>query len=70
MFGIAGVGWSLWWETLVKQIKVDDPEVAHKLEKVVEEHRKGGKTVDVPWRAFIRNPHVRALAYVHFCNNW
>ena len=24
----------------------------------------------VPWRAFIRNPPLRALAYAHFCNNW
>ena len=23
-----------------------------------------------PWRAFLRNVPVRALAYTHFCNNW
>lgn len=23
-----------------------------------------------PWRAFLRNAPVRALAYTHFCNNW
>ena len=23
-----------------------------------------------PWRAFLRNTPVRALAYTHFCNNW
>ncbi|KAG2487853.1 hypothetical protein HYH03_013570 [Edaphochlamys debaryana] len=25
---------------------------------------------DVPWRAFLRCPAVRALAYTHFANNW
>jgi ACS family sodium-dependent inorganic phosphate cotransporter len=24
----------------------------------------------VPWRAFVRNSPLRALAYTHFCNNW
>ncbi|KAI3427037.1 hypothetical protein D9Q98_006978 [Chlorella vulgaris] len=24
----------------------------------------------VPWRAFLRNPPLRALGYTHFCNNW
>ena len=24
----------------------------------------------VPWRGFLRNSPVRALAYTHFCNNW
>ncbi len=24
----------------------------------------------MPWRAFLRNTPVRALAYTHFCNNW
>ncbi|KAL4444181.1 hypothetical protein ABPG75_011918 [Micractinium tetrahymenae] len=24
----------------------------------------------VPWRAFLRNPALLALAYTHYCNNW
>ncbi len=24
----------------------------------------------MPWRAFIRNRPLQALAYTHFCNNW
>ncbi|PSC76363.1 putative anion transporter chloroplastic isoform X1 [Micractinium conductrix] len=24
----------------------------------------------VPWRAFLRNPALGALAYTHYCNNW
>lgn len=24
----------------------------------------------MPWRAFLRNGPLRALAYTHFCNNW
>ena len=24
----------------------------------------------VPWRGFLRNRPVQALAYTHFCNNW
>lgn len=27
-------------------------------------------TQAVPWRAFLRNRPVQALAYTHFCNNW
>lgn len=27
-------------------------------------------TEAVPWRAFVRNKPVLALAYTHFCNNW
>lgn len=27
-------------------------------------------TQTVPWRAFLRNKPVQALAYTHFCNNW
>lgn len=25
---------------------------------------------DVPWRGFVRNRPLQALAYTHFCNNW
>lgn len=24
----------------------------------------------VPWRGFLRNRPLQALAYTHFCNNW
>lgn len=38
----------------------------------VEQHSKSAVSDDdsVPWRAFIRNRAVQALAFTHFCNNW
>ena len=49
-----------------------DPETAAKFEGVARQPdatvAEGGD--EVPWRAFLRNTPVRALAYTHFCNNW
>lgn len=56
----------------MKGIMASDPEMAAKLEGRPEDSREDGKTKQppVPWRAFLRNRPVQALAYVHFCNNW
>ena len=72
MFGIAGIGWSFWWESLVKSVREEDPDMAARLEQGPEEHSSEGLKAEasVPWRAFLRNSPIRALAYVHFCNNW
>lgn len=72
MFGLAGIGWSLWWESLVKSIGGEDTGVAEKLEGRQGSHGNEADKEEpgVPWRAFLRNRPVQALAYVHFCNNW
>lgn len=73
MFGAAGLLWSGWWESLMGRIKQDTPEVASRLETSLENVNKAAavsNTENVPWRAILRNTPVRALSYVHFCNNW
>ena len=71
LFGVAGIGWSLWWESLVKDVREADPLIAEKLEGRPDKARQNSKAAEgVPWRAFLRNRPVQALAYVHFCNNW
>ena len=57
----------------MKNIKEKDPEIAAQLEgrPEADRERKGqAKQPQVPWRGFLRNRAVQALAYVHFCNNW
>lgn len=68
IFGVAGIGWSLWWEGLVKSIEQEDPDMAGRL--VNPRGQEGSAQQKVPWRALLRNRPVQALAYVHFCNNW
>ena len=68
----AGVAWAVWFEHVQGRILETDPDTAAKLEGVA---RQPDATVveggdEVPWRAFLRNTPVRALAYTHFCNNW
>lgn len=69
IFGGAGLVWSWWWESLLSGLRKTAPEMMASLEDV-EESPSGGNKAGVPWRAFFRNTPVRALAYVHFCNNW
>ena len=68
----AGVAWAAWFEHVQGRILETDPETAAKLEGVARQPdatvAEGGD--EVPWRAFLRNTPVRALAYTHFCNNW
>lgn len=76
IFGIAGIAWSAWWERLIKSAADQDPKLIKVLEadKQKKEEEKaaqqGRKNDDTPWRAFLRSKPVRALTYVHFCNNW
>lgn len=70
-FGVAGLVWVIWWERLVADMAVQEPEVVEQLQKTVPMGASGEATQDtVPWRAFIRNGPLRALAYTHFTNNW
>lgn len=70
-FGVMGLVWVFWWERLVADMAVQEPEVVEQLQKTVPMGASGEATQDsVPWRAFIRNVPLRALAYTHFTNNW
>ncbi|EIE18552.1 MFS general substrate transporter, partial [Coccomyxa subellipsoidea C-169] len=78
-FGLAGLAWSFWWEAVVKGIQEDEPEAFLQLTRTSRQvaaaaAAKSGSALaaeePMPWRAFLRNTPVRALAYTHFCNNW
>ena len=64
-FGAVGLVWSLWWERLMGDCAVRDPEFAEALDG-----RADKSDVPVPWRAFLRNRPTQALAGAHFVNNW
>ena len=69
MFGAVGLAWTLWWERLMGSIALQEPEAAKML---LEGRPDEAGTTDssVPWRAFMRNGPVQALAVTHFTNNW
>ena len=71
----AGIAWAVWFEHIQSGIEAKEPEVAAKLQgyqqhsgSVAKLDASGKQTV--PWRGFLRNRPVQALAYTHFCNNW
>jgi ACS family sodium-dependent inorganic phosphate cotransporter len=77
-FGGLGFLWAVWFEYIQSRIAITDPETAAKLSGVA---RTSSAAVGsaaaaaedeeaVPWRGFLRNRPVQALAYTHFCNNW
>lgn len=71
-FGAAGLLWSTWWESVVSAMAEEDPE-AHRLLTETAATREASRAEPeqaMPWRAFLRNGPMRALAYTHFCNNW
>ena len=71
-FGAAGLLWSSWWESVVSSMAEEDPE-AHRLlteTAATREAFRAEPEQPMPWRAFLRNGPMRALAYTHFCNNW
>ena len=100
LFGGVGVAWTWWWERLMKDIAVKEPELLRLLNQSPEELQQQRDSLDsdsdsdsssssstssnhgghggvpisaqqvVPWRAFLRNRPVQALAFTHFCNNW
>jgi ACS family sodium-dependent inorganic phosphate cotransporter len=35
-----------------------------------DKHKQGGGGGKIPWLQFANNTPIRALAYIHFCNNW
>lgn len=79
----AGIVWSLWWEKVLRGIAAQNPDLAVSLDPRRDEltgtavASKAGSAASqapaaktVPWRGFIRNQPLQALAYTHFCNNW
>ena len=82
-FGGAGLLWTLVWRRLLAGVVADDPEAAAALRHAADGSGSGGgeegaagsspsstATLPVPWRAFLRSPPYRALAFTHFANNW
>ena len=77
-FGAAGLLWSTWWESVVSAMAEDDPESHRLLTETAASRaaqargaaRQPAQQEAMPWRAFLRNGPMRALAYTHFCNNW
>lgn len=60
----------LWFQSVMAGIEKEEPEVAAQLLAPAEGDVAGSKPDAMPWRGFLRNAPVRALAYTHFCNNW
>ena len=77
-FGAAGLLWSTWWESVVSTMAEEDPESQRLLTETAASRsaqarsgaRQPAQQEAMPWRAFLRNGPMRALAYTHFCNNW
>ncbi|KAL3151747.1 hypothetical protein ABBQ38_012724 [Trebouxia sp. C0009 RCD-2024] len=74
-FGLLGLAWAVWFEHIQTGIAAKEPEVAAKLQGYQQHSGPAGKLdasgqQPVPWRGFLRNRPVQALAYTHFCNNW
>lgn len=70
IFGIAGLAWVLWFQTVMADIEQREPDVARALSEPAEGGPTGDSAQVTPWRGFLRNAPLRALAYTHFCNNW
>lgn len=72
---ITGLAWAVWFESIQSGIAAKEPEFAAKLHGY-QQHSKSAvqagasEEQTVPWRGFLRNRPVQALAYAHFCNNW
>jgi hypothetical protein len=72
-FGFGGLLWVLWWEKVLRDINVQDPDVAERLQRQRQASTSTAASSTeeaVPWRAFLRSGPLRALAYTHFTNNW
>jgi MFS transporter, ACS family, solute carrier family 17 (sodium-dependent inorganic phosphate cotransporter), other len=70
-FGVMGLAWVIWWEKLVADMASQEPQVIEQLQASSPIGTVGqAENETVPWRAFIRNRPLRALAYTHFTNNW
>lgn len=70
-FGIMGLAWVIWWEKLVADMASQEPHVVEQLQASSPIGSVGqADNETVPWRAFVRNRPLRALAYTHFTNNW
>lgn len=85
-FGVAGLVWVAWFEQLLREMEVSDPDVVAALTSdrfattpapAADGGAHGGhgavisgSPASLPWRAFLRSRAVQALMFTHFCNNW
>lgn len=86
IFGISGLLWCAWWERLLHdtydngrvQAEKEEAEREQGVETLAPAEQNGGGYLadklgvedKLPLRAFLREPAVKSLMYVHFCNNW
>lgn len=72
-FGCMGTFWVLWFEDLLSDIRVSDPDYYQALSPDTPSSKSSEKSKGdngIPWRAIIRSNPVRALACAHFSSNW
>ena len=73
VFGALGVVWCKWFDDFVH---ANEAELALAAPGEPEDPAggegpaKGGQEAGVPWGAIARSKPIRALTYIHFCNNW
>ena len=83
VFGVSGLLWSAWAFKMygsggmIEESDNNDPvtgltgkRVFTVDRKAIERGEKPMPDPPVPWGEFISNPSVRALMYVHYCQNW
>ncbi|KAL6770225.1 PHT4I [Auxenochlorella protothecoides x Auxenochlorella symbiontica] len=85
VFGGAGLVWCLGWEALLARLQRQDPAMVALLDgsrgpRPVRRTGAGARISPpasapapapaTPWRAFLSNRPLQALAFAHFCNNW
>lgn len=67
IFGIGGLGWNVWWQSIMNDTRVKRLVAVEQVSSESDENIRGG---ELPWRAFVRNTPVRSLCLVHFVHNW
>ena len=67
IFGIGGLGWNVWWQSIMNDTRVKRLVAVEQVLSESDENIRGG---ELPWRAFVRNTPVRSLCLVHFVHNW
>ena len=75
-FGVIGIAWCAWFDAVVPKNAIlpesDEakPALGDPEDKVQEEEEEEEEEGGIPWGEFVRHRPLRALTYIHFCNNW
>lgn len=76
LFGVIGIVWCYWFNAVVPtniEAEAEKPR-----ERALAAEGNGSDAGDpaaegdqgIPWGTFVRHTPLRALTYIHFCNNW